>query len=151
MNPVRLGSWAELQALAAPLRTAVFVEEQRVPAELEWDEADALSVHAVLPDADGTAAAVGRLLPVLAAGPDAGFCHIGRMAVRRDLRGRGLGARVLDALIGQSRRRGDAGVLLHAQCSAQGFYAGRGFLARGDRFDEAGIAHIEMVLRFMRF
>ena len=148
MSAVRLGSWAELQALAAPLRQAVFVDEQRVPADMEWDEYDPLSVHAVLPAPDGSAAACGRLLPTDREGADAGFCHIGRMAVRRDLRGRGLGAQVLDALVAASRGRGDAGVVLHAQCSAQGFYAGRGFIARGETFDEAGIAHIAMVLRF---
>jgi len=148
MSAVRLGSWAELRALAAPLRQTVFVDEQRVPADMEWDECDPLSVHAVLPALDGTAAACGRLLPTDREGDDAGFCHIGRMAVRRDLRGRGLGAQVLDALVAASRERGDAGVVLHAQCSAQGFYAGRGFIARGETFDEAGIAHIAMVLRF---
>ncbi|WP_229722566.1 GNAT family N-acetyltransferase [Xylophilus rhododendri] len=122
--------------------------EQKVPAEMEWDEFDPLSLHAVLRAEDGTASACGRLLPVQADGEDAGLCRIGRMAVRLDRRGQGLGARVLDALILQSKERGDAGVLLHAQCSAQGFYAGRGFAPRGDTFDEAGIEHIEMVLRF---
>ena len=52
MSAVRLGSWAELRALAAPLRQAVFVDEQRVPADMEWDEYDPLSVHAVLPAPD---------------------------------------------------------------------------------------------------
>ena len=143
-----LGSWADCEALAAPLRHAVFVEEQGVPAELEWDADDVSCLHAVLLADDGSAAATGRLLPVFEEGEDRGLCRIGRMAVRRPLRGRGHGARVLDALIGASRSRGDSGVVLHAQTAAQGFYAGRGFAIRGEIFDEAGIPHIEMVLRF---
>jgi predicted GNAT family N-acyltransferase len=143
-----LGSWAENKALAAPLRHAVFVEEQGVPAEMEWDAEDDLCLHAVLLADDGAAAATGRLLPVFEDGDDTGLCRIGRMAVRRPLRGQGLGAQVLDALVMASRLRRDAGVLLHAQTSAQGFYAGRGFVSRGEIFDEAGIPHIEMVLRF---
>ena len=143
-----LGSWAELEPLAAPLRHAVFVEEQGVPAELEWDEGDALCLHAVLMAEDGAAAATGRLLPAENIGGEAGMCRIGRMAVRRSLRGLGYGAQVLDALVMASRQRHDAGVVLHAQTSAQGFYAGRNFVRHGEIFDEAGIPHIEMVLRF---
>jgi len=142
---LQLGSWDELKHLALPLRMAVFVDEQKVPAEMELDEHDPVCVHAVLLDDDGTAIATGRLLPV---GEHDAMCHIGRMAVRRDRRNVGLGGRVLDALVQASRRRGDAGVRLHAQCSAQGFYAGRGFVAQGDRFDEAGIEHVGMVLVF---
>ncbi|WPB59244.1 GNAT family N-acetyltransferase [Xylophilus sp. GOD-11R] len=145
---LRLGRWSELQSWAAPLRLAVFVHEQGVPIDMEWDEDDALSLHAVLVGADGAGAATGRLLPVFQEGADIGFSRIGRMAVRRDRRGQGLGALVLDALLHAAIHRGDAGVLLHAQCSAQGFYAGRGFEPRGDVFDEAGIAHIEMIRRF---
>lgn len=143
-----LGIWAECKHLAAPLRKAVFVDEQGVPAELEWDAEDELCLHAVLMADDGAATATGRLLPVFEGGDDTGLCRIGRMAVRRSLRGQGRGAQVLDALVMASRLRRDAGVLLHAQTSAQGFYAGRGFVSRGEIFDEAGIPHIEMVLRF---
>lgn len=149
---LRLDSWDALKDVALPLRMAVFVDEQRVPAEMELDEHDPLSLHAVLPDDDGSALATGRLLPASRHGEDChmvgagGMARIGRMAVRHDRRGLGLGAQVLDALVQASRHRGDAGVLLHAQCSALGFYARRGFAARGERFDEAGIEHVEMVL-----
>ena len=145
---LRLGDWQALQALAAPLRTAVFVEEQGVPAELEWDADDAVCLHAVLAAGEGPASATGRLLPAFDAGPDAGYARIGRMAVRAGLRGAGLGAQVLDALLAAAARRGDLGVLLHAQCSAEGFYARRGFRPRGEVFDEAGIAHVEMTVTF---
>jgi predicted GNAT family N-acyltransferase len=67
------------------------------------------------------------------------------MAVRAEHRGQGLGRQVLLGLIEVARRRGDRLVLLHAQTSAQGFYAREGFVTQGEVFDEAGIEHIEMV------
>ncbi|MCZ2495750.1 GNAT family N-acetyltransferase [Xylophilus sp. Kf1] len=148
MNPLRLGSWAELGRLATPLRMAVFVDEQGVPAEMELDDDDPACLHAVVVSEHGEAVATGRLLPVFADGPDQGLARIGRMAVQRDRRGTGLGAQVLDRLLMASRTRGDIGVVLHAQCRACGFYAGRGFTVRGEVFDEGGIEHIEMVLRY---
>lgn len=149
MSGLRTGSWNDLRHLATPLRMAVFVEEQGVPAEMEIDADDPFCLHAVVVVEDGRyAAATGRLLPVLADGADAGLGRIGRMAVSRMHRGTGLGAQVLDRLLLAARERGDAGVVLHAQCRASGFYAGRGFVVRGDTFDEAGIEHVEMVLRF---
>lgn len=145
---LQLGSWDELKDMATPLRMAVFVDEQGVPAEMELDDDDPRCLHAVIVAADGAAVATGRLLPVFPDGDDMGLARIGRMAVNRAHRGNGLGARVLDALLLASRQRGDAGVVLHAQCHASGFYAGRGFGVRGDTFDEGGIEHIEMVQRF---
>ena len=134
------GHWNQLQALAAPLRTEVFVREQGVPQDLEWDLEDLSAVHAVLQDRQGQVLATGRLL---IHAPGVG--RIGRMAVRADQRGQGLGRQVLLGLIEVARRRGDRQVLLHAQTSALGFYAREGFVTRGEVFDEAGIEHIEMV------
>ena len=68
------------------------------------------------------------------------------MAVSRGLRGSQLGRLVLLALMEAARQRGDAEVMLHAQCSAEGFYRRLGFTARGLVFEEAGVQHIEMVL-----
>ena len=67
------------------------------------------------------------------------------MAVSRGLRGSNLGRQVLVTLVAAARERGDGEVILHAQCSAQGFYARLGFAARGPVFEEAGLQHIEMV------
>lgn len=134
------GHWNQLQALAAPLRTEVFVREQGVPQELEWDQEDLSAVHAVLLDADGLAQATGRLLVHAP-----GVARIGRMAVRADQRGRGLGRQVLSGLIDIAQRRGDRQVILHAQTHVQGFYAGMGFVPQGEPFEEAGIEHIEMI------
>jgi YbgC/YbaW family acyl-CoA thioester hydrolase len=140
MVQLHLGSWHDLHKLAAPLRTEVFVDEQQVPAELEWDEDDASAVHAVAVNRLGMTLATARLLQ-----PAPGVARIGRMAVKKPLRGSALGRRVLDALIDAARARGDQQVVLHAQCSAEGFYKRAGFAPHGAVFEEAGIAHIEMV------
>lgn len=140
MVQLHLGGWHELQGLAAPLRTEVFVDEQKVPAALEWDADDATALHAVLVNRMGLPLATARLLQHAP-----GVARIGRMAVRKQMRGTGLGRRVLDALLDAARARGDTRVVLHAQCSAEAFYRRAGFSAHGAVFEEAGIAHIEMV------
>ena len=139
MVELRVGSWAELREAAAPLRTAVFVQEQGVPPEIEMDALDAQAVHAVATNRLGHAVATGRLLPT-----EAGEAHIGRMAVERALRGQRWGRLLLDALVRAARERGDASVLLHAQCHARGFYERAGFVPEGGVFEEAGIAHVAM-------
>ena len=140
MVQLQLGSWSQLQTLAAPLRTEVFVHEQQVPADMEWDEADHSALHCVAVNRMGMALATGRLLQHAP-----GVARIGRMAVKKSMRGSELGARVLQALMDAARARGDRSVLLHAQCSAEGFYKRAGFVPQGPVFEEAGIAHIEMV------
>ena len=142
MNSVRVGPWSELGPDAQRLRTAVFVEEQRIPKELEWDEADAVALHAVAYNRLGRAVATGRMLP-----HEPGVARVGRMAVERSLRGGRLGRDVLHALMGAARERGDTEVMLHAQRSAEGFYTRLGFERRGDAFEEAGIPHQEMVAK----
>lgn len=140
MVEVRVGSWAELGADAQALRTEVFVQEQRIPAELEWDVADAGCVHAVAYNRLGVPLATGRLLDHVP-----GVGRIGRMAVRRAMRGSRVGRAVLDALMQAAAGRGDVEVMLHAQTSAAAFYLRAGFVPRGPEFEEAGIGHIEMV------
>lgn len=134
---LRLGGWAELAAQAAPIRFEVFVEEQRVPAEMELDEFDALSCHA-LALVDGRPVGTGRLLP---------DGHIGRMAVVVGWRGRGVGAALLQALIDEAGRRGMAQLALSAQTHALGFYGRFGFLPEGEVYDEAGLPHQVMTRR----
>jgi len=140
MVQLHLGSWKDLQKLASPLRTEVFVHEQKVPAELEWDEADSTALHCVAVNRMGLCLATGRMLEHAP-----GVSRIGRMAVKKPMRGSDLGRRVLHALMEAARSRGDTRVLLHAQCSAEGFYTRAGFAPHGAVFEEAGIAHIEMV------
>jgi YbgC/YbaW family acyl-CoA thioester hydrolase len=140
MVEVRTGTWDELGAQAQPIRTAVFIDEQQIPADMEWDEADKVAVHAVACNRLGKPLATGRLLEHVP-----GTAKIGRMAVRADMRGSAVGRAVLDALMARARDRGDREVLLHAQSSAAGFYRKAGFTTRGPEFEEAGIRHVEMV------
>lgn len=140
MVEVRTGDWAQLGKDARAVRTEVFVQEQKIPAEMEYDEADAGCVHAVAYNGIGMALATGRLLEHVP-----GVAKIGRMAVRQPLRGGRAGRAVLDALMQAARARGDREAVLHAQTSAAGFYARAGFAPRGPVFDEAGIPHVEMV------
>ena len=140
MVDVRTGSWGELGADAGPIRTEVFVQEQRIPADMEWDDADAHGVHAVAYNRFGLALGTGRLLEHVP-----GVAKIGRMAVRQSARGSRIGLAVLDALLQAGRQRGDREALLHAQLGAASFYERAGFVARGPVFVEAGIPHVEMV------
>ncbi len=142
---LQVGSWQDLREAAAPLRTEVFVQEQGVPQEIEWDEADHTAVHAVVFNHLNQAVATGRLLQHAP-----GVARIGRMAVSRVLRGGSLGRQVLLALMQAAAERGDTQVVLHAQCSAQGFYERLGYAPHGEVFHEAGIAHIEMVKKLVK-
>lgn len=139
VTQVRTGHWPELGTDAAAIRTGVFVLEQRIPKELEWDDDDATALHAVAYNRLGQPVATGRLL-----GARDGVAKIGRMAVHRVLRGSGLGEQVLRTLMDAARGRGDREIVLHAQRSAESFYTRNGFAARGEVFEEAGIPHIEM-------
>lgn len=134
---VRLGSWDELSAQASPIRFTVFVDEQKVPVELELDEFDPLSCHALALAGD-EAVGTGRLLP---------DGHIGRLAVLAGWRGRGVGALLLQALIDEAQRRGMARVVLNAQTHALGFYARFGFVPEGEEYEEAGLPHRTMSRR----
>jgi YbgC/YbaW family acyl-CoA thioester hydrolase len=141
LTTLRVGSWAELGEAASRVRTEVFVREQRIPAEMEWDEADQTAVHAVIYNRLGMPLATGRLLRDEAAGVG----KIGRMAVHRALRGTRLGRDIVSALSEAARARGDHELVLHAQRSAEGFYARLGFVARGAPYEEVGIPHLTMV------
>ena len=141
---LKLGTWEALKDLAAPLRTEVFVEEQEIPQDLEWDEHDVTALHALVVNKLGQPVATGRLLQ-----PQPKIAQVGRMAVSKPLRGGSLGRMVMDAFIEAARKRGDHEVILHAQCSAEGFYRRMGFKAHGEVFQDAGIDHIEMRLKLI--
>jgi YbgC/YbaW family acyl-CoA thioester hydrolase len=140
MVDVRVGSWAELGADAGAIRTAVFIDEQKIPAEMEWDDGDEGAVHAVAYNRLERALATGRMLEHVP-----GVAKIGRMAVVAGSRHTGVGRALLDALLGAARTRGEREAMLHAQLSAAPFYERAGFTRRGPEFDEAGIAHVEMI------
>ena len=127
--------WSEARERARAIRYTVFVEEQGVPVELEWDDWDEPSWHALALAEDGTPVATGRLLP---------DGHIGRMAVLAPWRGRGVGSRLLESLIEAARRRGDLRIVLSAQVHAVPFYERHGFRTEGAVYEEAGIPHQAM-------
>ena len=137
MARIELMSWEEARAQASPIRFTVFCEEQGVPREIELDEHDAVSVHALVFD-EGKPVATGRLLP---------DGHIGRMAVLKDWRNRGLGGLMLQRLIEKARERGDKQIVLSAQVHAVPFYRAHGFVPQGSEYMEAGIRHQQMVRR----
>lgn len=140
MVEVRVGRWDELGRDARRIRTEVFVDEQRIPPEREWDDADADCLHAVAYNRFGAALATGRLLEHVP-----GVAKIGRMAVTQAMRGSGVGRAVLDALMKAAREQGYREAVLHAQTSAETFYGRAGFVARGPVFEEVDIPHVEMV------
>lgn len=117
------------------VRETVFVEEQNVPLEEEWDDLDPQCEHVLALDLERRPIGTGRLTPAR---------KIGRMAVMKDWRGRGVGEALLLALMERARARGWDEVCLHAQVSAEGFYARAGFVPEGEHFWEAGIEHVTM-------
>jgi predicted GNAT family N-acyltransferase len=131
---LRCGDWASLGEAASQVRVEVFVREQGVPPELEYDEMDAASIHCVAFEGE-RAVATGRLLP---------DGHIGRMAVLGPWRRMGLGGRVLERLLELACERGHRCVRLNAQQYVEAFYRDHGFTTEGMPFDEAGIAHVAM-------
>ena len=135
---IKLLSWDEARVHASPVRFSVFVEEQGVPREIELDEYDAVSVHAVVFE-DETPIATGRLLP---------DGHIGRMAVLKDWRNRGIGGLMLTRLLERAKERGQPQVALSAQIHAVPFYRAHGFVEEGGEYLEAGIRHQAMRLVF---
>jgi predicted GNAT family N-acyltransferase len=128
-------SWARDAARLAAVRRAVFVDEQGVPEDMEWDEHDAVSVHFLAVAEDAAPIGCARLLP---------DGHIGRMAVLPAWRGRGVGRALLAAATAAARLRGHATLKLSAQTHAAGFYARAGFVVVGGEYDEAGIPHVAM-------
>jgi predicted GNAT family N-acyltransferase len=135
MARIELMDWQRAHSLAAPIRFEVFVREQRVPPEIELDDQDAVCIHAIAFDGErpiGT----GRLLP---------DGHIGRMAVLKEWRGRGIGGLILNELMQAAMRRGDREIALSAQVQAVDFYRAHGFEPVGEVYQEAGIDHQAMV------
>ncbi len=123
--------FADLRAVREP----VFVVEQQVPIEEEWDELDPQCRHVIARDNNNTPIGTGRLTPER---------KIGRMAVVATWRGKGVGGALLEALMDEARALGWPEVTLNSQTHAMPFYAAYGFEAFGDEFMEAGIPHRKM-------
>ena len=138
---VRCAVWGEDGPALSAIRRKVFVVEQHVPEAEEWDDLDAVSQHVIALAGDGEAIGTGRLLP---------DGRIGRMAVLKAWRGRGVGSALLRELIGMVREGGFSETRLHAQTHALAFYRRHGYTPVGDEFMEAGIPHVEMRLLLKR-
>jgi predicted GNAT family N-acyltransferase len=143
MIRIELSAWAEARAEATQIRETVFVSEQGVPADIELDLHDPQCVHALARDETGRAVGTARLLPSEAHGKRV-VAYVGRMAVLREWRGRGVGGDLLTHLIEAARSRGDTEVALSSQTHAEGFYRAHGFLPEGEEFLDAGIPHRTM-------
>jgi len=133
---IQVVSWDSHREPLSAIRFDVFVQEQAVPPDIELDEWDPQCAH-VLATVDGVPVGCGRLLP---------DGHIGRMAVRKAWRGRGIGHQLLLALIDEARERGLHEALLSSQVHAMGFYERAGFVAYGPVYDDVGIPHRDMRL-----
>lgn len=132
---VRRVEWRDACNELRAVRTPVFIDEQKVPVELEWDDLDQVCMHVLAQSSEGESIGTGRLLP---------DGHIGRMAVLQGWRGRGVGSGLLKELMQMAHEAGFTEVRLNAQTHALLFYARHGFLVEGPIFLDAGIEHRHM-------
>jgi predicted GNAT family N-acyltransferase len=134
-------NWLATRDKLAAVRRTVFVFEQNVPEELEWDQDDERAYHVLASTEDGTPIGTGRLVLQ---------CRIGRMAVLQKWRRRGVGSAILRALLVLAEKEGCVVVRLHAQTHAIPFYERHGFRPYGQEFQEAGIPHRNMELKIAK-
>lgn len=120
------------------LRKAVFIVEKNVPEHEELDGKEKEHIHFGMYENDEIIACL-RAQEV-----GEGLLHIGRIAVRKDCRGKGLGRVLLEHLFTYAKENGFLAVELSAMDSAEGFYKKLGFVSEGDYYPEAGIPHIYM-------
>ncbi len=139
---VSLVSWHDGEPLLRAIRETVFMREQGVPAEMEWDGLDEVCRHALALSAKGDAIGCGRIVPPRGRAP----ARIGRLAVLSEWRHRKVGTALLEALLDHARAENYSQVVVNAQVNALPFYRRFGFEAEGEEFREAGIPHIRMRL-----
>jgi predicted GNAT family N-acyltransferase len=136
---IQITHWDEAKSQVMPIRYAVFIKEQEVPEELEWDEFDQDALHATVKK-DQEVIGTARLII------DNAKARIGRMAIQKEYREQGIGQKLLSILIQTAKEKGAQECILHAQTHAIAFYAKSDFEPNGPIFDEAGIPHVEMRL-----
>jgi len=137
---VHIVDWHDEQDTLQAIRRSVFIDEQHVPKELEWDGRDTECTQ-FLASIRSTSVATARLTP---------DGQIGRMAVLKHYRRQGIGSRLLTTVIEQAKREGFRQIFLHAQVNVIPFYEQQGFTAEGDLFMDAGIQHRTMRMDFAR-
>ncbi len=134
---IQIVKWPDQAAVLRMIRETVFIHEQHVPVELEWDGFDEISLHALAVNSLGEPVGTARLLP---------DGHIGLMAVLKEWRRKGFGGAMLLRLLEESKRLGMKEVILNAQTTAIQFYTRFGFIVGSKGFMEAGIPHVKMTL-----
>ncbi|TCB60357.1 GNAT family N-acetyltransferase [Acinetobacter terrae] len=134
---IRTGSWDELQNDAKLIREQVFIHEQQIAAEDEWDAEDAVSVHFVVYDQDQPIATA-RLLK---------NNSVGRVAVLKSHRGVGIGKLLMQQIIQQAKHEQREFLKLSSQVHAMQFYTGLGFKVEGEQYLDCGIPHIDMFIK----
>lgn len=135
---VHLISWHDGEPLLRSIREKVFIQEQGVPAELEWDGKDDVSHHALALTANGEAVGCGRITP---------DGHIGRVAVMPEWRHKRVGSAILELLVDYARTQHYDQVELNAQVQVMPLYESFGFEAKGKVFMDANIPHRKMTLK----
>ncbi len=135
---VHLISWHDGEPLLRAIREKVFMQEQGVPAELEWDGLDNVCHHALALTANGEAIGCGRITP---------DGHIGRVAVLPEWRGKRIATAIMEMLVDYARSQNYAKVELNAQVQAMPLYQKFGFEAKGKVFMDANIPHCKMTLQ----
>jgi len=136
---IRAGSWDKLQNDAKLIREQVFIQEQQIAVEDEWDAEDTVSVHFVVYDQDQPIATA-RLLQ---------NNSVGRVAVLKSHRGVGIGKLLMQQIIQQAKHEQREFLKLSSQAHAIQFYAGLGFKVEGEQYLDCGIPHIDMRLLFV--
>lgn len=136
MFSVKYGSWDQLQQDAKLIRKLVFISEQNIPEQDEWDDQDAISQHFVVYD-QNQPIATARLLA---------NNSVGRVAVLKAYRGQGIGRLIMLEIIAYAQAQKRPSLQLSSQVHAVSFYEKLGFSIQGDEYDECGIPHIEMVM-----
>jgi predicted GNAT family N-acyltransferase len=132
---------------ALRVRHEVFCVEQHVPVEEEYDHFDEEAVHFMILDRAGEAVGTARLLEY----HPSGTCKVGRFAIQRPCRRRGLGRALMRVIEEEAGRLGYGRIVLDAQIQVQGFYAGMGYAAEGEVFLDAGIEHVRMTKKLFDF
>ena len=136
MLSVENGDWDQLQQDARLIRELVFIVEQNIPEQDEWDDQDAISQHFVVYDRD-QAIATARLLQ---------NNSVGRVAVIQKYRGQGIGRMIMLDIIRYAQQQQHPFLKLSSQLQAISFYEKLGFVTQGDPYDECGIPHIKMMM-----
>lgn len=132
---VRLADWHKDNADIRRIREAVFIAEQNVPAELEWDSDDNDAIHFLAVEGDYAIGTARLLLDG----------QIGRVSVLKDWRGLKVGDALMQAAIVEAQGRDLSQQMLTAQVHATAFYERLGFRVVSEEFLEAGIPHVDMV------